>query len=127
MLDGGLPWFVYLFRLNSAELIKIDIGRTQNGIPEFIENLGYVGGFSPSAYRDEQQQTVAQQRAASVQQLGVDDSLVNPTTGFPHNGGEENRDVTRHGLNTVLEQWLGDVLGAGDGGGRGVTAGGETV
>jgi hypothetical protein len=64
--------------------------RDQEDLPEFMANLGYVGQFSPSSLFTSTQNTDPPSSA-----LNTDDDT---------NG--------RHGLNTVLEQWLVDAVGA---------------
>ncbi|KAH0607328.1 uncharacterized protein H6S33_003316 [Morchella sextelata] len=84
---------------------------TQAGIPEFIQNLGYVGGFSPSAFQ------LPPESQAPLQILGLRQDT-DATYSHPDEN-EMGAAAGRRGLNTVLEQWLGDVLGAGGVGGQG--------
>jgi hypothetical protein len=79
--------------------------RAHNGIPEFMQNLGYVG-LSPDAGLDTQSPHVGGQSLAEGRN---DDDLHN------HNI------YAGRGLNTVLEQYLGDIFDAvnGNGGGNG--------
>ncbi|RPB09968.1 hypothetical protein P167DRAFT_510121, partial [Morchella conica CCBAS932] len=89
---------------------------TQAGIPEFIQNLGYVGGFSPSAFQ------LPPESQAPLQILGLRQDT-DATYSHPDEN-EMGAAAGRRGLNTVLEQWLGDVLGAGGVGGQGGGGGG---
>ncbi|KAI5817247.1 fungal-specific transcription factor domain-containing protein [Pyronema omphalodes] len=81
------------------EFGMFDLPWSHNGIPEFIQNLGYVG-VSPEA--------------------GIDMMNKPPTTNRDHTmmdrvGTPQHNIYAGRGLNTVLEQYLGDVLGAGNG------------
>lgn len=91
--------------------------RSQAGIPEFIQNLGYVGGFSPSAFQ------LPPESQAPLQILGLrQDTEATYSHADEHEMGAA---AGRRGLNTVLEQWLGDVLGAGGVGSQGGGGGGQ--
>ncbi|KAI5797732.1 hypothetical protein EDC01DRAFT_727418 [Geopyxis carbonaria] len=85
---------------------------TQNGIPEFMQNLGYVGGLGPQNAAEGQREMRDQAPELDREEGASPDQGQNVYAG--------------RGLNTVLEQWLGDVLGAGNGnsGGGGSGPGG---
>jgi hypothetical protein len=81
------------------------VSRANNGIPaEFMQNLGYVG-LSPDATLDMLPGTPQDPRLRGGQ---ADDSVQTP----------QHNIYAGRGLNTVLEQYLGDVLGAGNGSGE---------
>jgi hypothetical protein len=82
--------------------------RAHNGIPEFMQNLGYVG-LSPNTGLDMQNPRLGGQRLDEGQNDGNVGS-----------GDLQNHNIyAGRGLNTVLEQYLDDVLGAGNGNGSG--------
>ncbi|KAF8536620.1 fungal-specific transcription factor domain-containing protein [Trichophaea hybrida] len=92
------------------EFGMFDLPWAHNGIPaEFMQNLGYVG-LSPDATVD---------MLPSTQDTGLRGGGGGRTADDSSVQTPQHNIYAGRGLNTVLEQYLGDMLGAGAGGGGG--------
>ncbi|KAI5858676.1 fungal-specific transcription factor domain-containing protein [Tricharina praecox] len=100
------------------EFGMFDLPWAHNGIPEFMQNLGYIG-FSPETSMDMQHQQSTPHGQGQGQGLVEGQNVSMGGVGEDDTSGHNSNIYAGRGLNTVLEQYLGEMLGAGNGNGSG--------
>jgi len=81
--------------------------RSQQDIPNFMQNLGYIGGLSPSTFQNNLGIISAGSESQHTDFVELQQDT--PLSAFP----QTDVMVNNTGLNTVLEQWLREVMGPG--------------